>query len=312
MHAGYTKVAEGVYLIPACLVNTRVGRQPLLVNVGCGTVFHDDWLNLDVLPCNPGVTYLDVRRGLPVGNNSADACFSSHVIEHLTPKAANAFFLEQRRVLKPGGILRVVCPDLAEICGSYLHEYKLSKSSGSLSFRHRHHVAELVDQMVRSRPGGELAALWASLSTSDRDWVAQRIGYVANAATHVTVGKRRDRSANIVRRLITASGRRAVANAVRSKLVCAIAWLLGGSTFVEGVRNGLFRANGENHLWMWDDVTLSEKLVESGFENVVRRQLGDSDIPRWAEYGLEIRDGIALKPNSLILESRKSNFAAVR
>lgn len=285
------------------------GRQPLLVNVGCGTVFYDNWLNLDVSPCNPSVAYLDVRRGLPLDNNTADACFSSHVIEHLTPQAAVTFLCEQQRVLKPGGFLRVVCPDLAEICGSYLHEYNISQASGVLSFRHRHHVAELLDQMVRTRPGGELAALWATVNSSDRNWVAERIGYVASLGRHGTDRNRRAQAARIFRSLISVRGRRAVSNALRCKLLCAVAWLLGGSELVDSVRNGLFRSTGENHLWMWDEATLGEKMRQLGLVTVSRRRLGDSDIPRWAEYGLEIRSGIAIKPNSLILEGRKKQVA---
>jgi hypothetical protein len=60
---------------------------------------------------------------------------------------------------------------------------------------------------------------------------------------------------------------------------------------------------------MWDELTLGKKLTELGFVAVARKQLGDSDIPRWREYSLEIRDGNAIKPNSLILEGRKSNAA---
>lgn len=37
------------------------------------------------------------------------------MIEHLSPDAARGFLEEQWRVLGSGGIIRVVCPDLAEI-----------------------------------------------------------------------------------------------------------------------------------------------------------------------------------------------------
>jgi hypothetical protein len=71
------------------------------------------------------------------------------------------------------------------------------------------------------------------------------------------------------------------------------------------VRDGLFRGTGENHLWMWDEVTLAEKLRARGFVAVARRQLGESNIPGWETYGLEIRNGVAIKPHSLVLEARK-------
>lgn len=284
---------------------------PILVNVGCGPVFDDAWLNLDVVPCCEAVTYLDVRRGIPVEDGNADACFSSHVIEHLSLANADAFLVEQRRVLKPGGILRVVCPDLAEICGAYRSEFKSSKAVGEASFRHQHLIAEIVDQMVRSQPGGQLAALWSRVPLPDRDWVTQRMGYVADsAANHGPAGR-----TSVIRKLLsraaTAQGRRAIAERLRGTTLCAVASLLGGRRFAESVQDALFRETGENHLWMWDEVTLSDKLRELGFEGVRRRELGDSDIPRWTEFKLEIRDGVPIKPHSLVMEARKANVPGV-
>jgi len=277
----------------------------VMVNIGCGTVYHPQWLNLDVVPVSETVRYLDVRKGLPVADCEAVACFSSHVIEHLSPATAHAFLSEQQRVLKPGGILRVVCPDLAEICGAYLKEYEASRALGTASFRCQHVVAELLDQMVRSQPGGQLAALWSRVPLPDRDWVARRMGYVAESAVNRTPA----RGTSVIRKLFsltaTAHGRRAVAERLRRTTLCAVATLLGGRRFAESVRAALFRGTGENHMWMWDEVTLGDKLRELGFKGVRRRELGESDIPRWSEFGLEIRNGVPIKPHSLVLEAAK-------
>ena len=283
----------------------------VMVNIGCGTVYHPQWLNLDVVPASDTVRYLDVRKGLPVADCEAVACFSSHVIEHLSPAIAHAFLSEQQRVLKPGGILRVVCPDLAEICGAYLKEYEVSRALCTASFRHQHVVAELVDQMVRSQPGGQLAALWSHVPLPDRDWVAQRMGYVAESAAN----RKPVRGTSVIPKLLlhaaTTHGRRAVAERLRRTTLCAVATLLGGRRFAESVQDALFRGTGENHLWMWDEVTLSDKLRELGFEGVRRRELGDSDIPRWIDFELEIRDGVPLKPHSLVMEARKATGPSV-
>ena len=283
----------------------------VMVNIGCGTIYHPEWLNLDVVPASNIVRYLDVRKGVPLGDCEAAACFSSHVIEHLSPAAAQAFLIEQRRVLKPGGILRVVCPDLAEICGTYLDEYKASKSHGMASFRHQHVVAELVDQMVRSQPGGQLAALWGRVPWSDRDWVAQRMGYVADSASQRKPAGAASGIRKLLSRAATANGRRMVAGRLRSGVLCALAALLGGRRFAGNVRDALFRGTGENHLWMWDEVTLGDKLRELGFEGVRRRELGESAIPRWPEFELEIRDGVPIKPHSLVMEARKPSEPGV-
>jgi predicted SAM-dependent methyltransferase len=283
----------------------------VMVNIGCGTVYHPEWLNLDVVPASKSVCCLDVRKGLPLSDCEAAACFSSHVIEHLSPATADAFLCEQRRVLKPGGILRVVCPDLAEICGTYLSEYELSKAVGEASFRHRHLIAELVDQMVRSQPGGQLAVLWGNVPLLDREWLAQRMGYVADAAVNCKPAGAASVIRKLVSRAATAHGRRAVTERLRTNTLCAFATLLGGRRFAKGVQEALFRGAGENHLWMWDEVTLGDKLRQLGFEGVRRCELGDSGIPRWSEFELEMRDGVPIKPHSLVMEARKASEPGV-
>ena len=54
----------------------------------------------------------DVTKGLPFTNSSVTNLFSSHFIEHLTYRQGIDFLKETYRVLKPGGILRIICPDI--------------------------------------------------------------------------------------------------------------------------------------------------------------------------------------------------------
>lgn len=64
----------------------------------------------------PGYTPLDIKDGvdagkLPYANESVDEVYASHVLEHI-PHARTALVLQEwRRVLKPGGVLRVAVPD---------------------------------------------------------------------------------------------------------------------------------------------------------------------------------------------------------
>jgi len=52
----------------------------------------------------------------PVADQSMDAIFSSHNIEHLYPHEVGVAFKEFFRVLKPDAFLIITCPDLQEIC----------------------------------------------------------------------------------------------------------------------------------------------------------------------------------------------------
>jgi SAM-dependent methyltransferase len=63
--------------------------------------------------------YLDLTKALPFEDDTVAAVFSSHVFEHLFPDEINRLVVEIRRVLMPGGVCRVVVPDLAKVMANY-------------------------------------------------------------------------------------------------------------------------------------------------------------------------------------------------
>lgn len=62
----------------------------------------------------------DIRKGLPYKDNSLRYVYSSHCFEHLYRDQAMKLLRECFRVLKPGGILRLVVPDLEIYCREYM------------------------------------------------------------------------------------------------------------------------------------------------------------------------------------------------
>src|SRR5262245_41816323 len=114
-------------------------------NVGCGATPTEGWLNFDnsisvrlagwtlllsilkslglasqdalkfaAIVRLKGVVWADASRRIPVQSESLDVVYSSHMLEHLDPREAECFLNEIRRVLKPGGIIRLVVPDLRD------------------------------------------------------------------------------------------------------------------------------------------------------------------------------------------------------
>ena len=70
----------------------------------------------------PHILVHDLRKPLPFADGFAAAVYGSHVLEHLYFTEAKRLLAECFRVLEPGGVLRLVVPDLRAIVGEYLGE----------------------------------------------------------------------------------------------------------------------------------------------------------------------------------------------
>lgn len=58
------------------------------------------------------IVYGDATKKMKFESNSVDYLYSSHMLEHLYPRDAIYFLSECKRVLKKGGVLRLLLPDL--------------------------------------------------------------------------------------------------------------------------------------------------------------------------------------------------------
>lgn len=88
----------------------RDNPEPKL-NIGAGGNRIPGWLNVDLFP-PPGVTHMDASLRWPFETGSIHAVLCEHMIEHVPKSLGEHILRETRRVLKPGGWLRVVTPDL--------------------------------------------------------------------------------------------------------------------------------------------------------------------------------------------------------
>ena len=92
------------------LARPRV-RDCAYLDIGCGPNTHGHLINLDFL-WHPGVDVCwDIRRGLPFADGSLRGVFSEHCLEHFSLPPALELLREIRRVLAPGGTVRLVVPD---------------------------------------------------------------------------------------------------------------------------------------------------------------------------------------------------------
>jgi SAM-dependent methyltransferase len=121
------------------------------VNVGCGATPTAGWVNFDnslairvaqrpallralsrvgllsgasadlaQLARSADIKFANAAARLPCGDQSVDVLYSAHMVEHLDRAEVQRFLAEARRILRPGGILRIAVPDISLQIQEYL------------------------------------------------------------------------------------------------------------------------------------------------------------------------------------------------
>jgi SAM-dependent methyltransferase len=88
------------------------------LNWGCGQSPAPGWINSDLKEV-PGILVADIREGLPLESDSIDYAVSIHALPELSYPEIVPALRELRRVLKPGGVLRLALPDLDKGVDAY-------------------------------------------------------------------------------------------------------------------------------------------------------------------------------------------------
>lgn len=286
---------------------SRVAR-PNYLNLGCGARLHPDWVNVDVAPQHSSVIRHDLSQPIPFPADTFDVVYHSHLLEHLPRRNAQAFMQDCWRVLKRGGVLRVVVPNLEQIAQLYLHALeKASHGEPAWAARYEWLMMELYDQTVRNQSGGEMRRYLMSDALIDEDFVVERVGAEARGIieharrvgmTAVTSTK----PESLARRIKAAL--RACRTVLRSSRSALLHWLLGEEYLALEI--GRFRLAGEVHQWMYDRLSLAELMRETGFENPTQMTAGQSRVADWASFHLDTEpDGSVRKPDSLFMEAIK-------
>jgi predicted SAM-dependent methyltransferase len=259
----------------------------LKLNLGCGARIHPDWVNIDfsqravlqrigVLQRwfgRPPASYLnhDLRNGIPFADGSACMIYSSHLIEHLARMQAKSLLKEIHRVLCPEGVVRLVVPDLEHLARTYiqaLDAVRRNEAEGEL--QHEWAILLLLDQMVRTRCGGELVT-----------WL------------------RRHRDSQLVMSMTGILAE--IVNQEQPSTSCSASLILR-----HWLRLDDPRATGELHRFMYDDISLAALLRQTGFRETTRMTAISSTIPGWTDYNLDTDiDGRPGQPGSLWMEAIK-------
>jgi SAM-dependent methyltransferase len=149
-------------------ISLAAANRPLKVNLGSSLVVSGDWINIDgslsaffaswprpvlrviyrlasmqaqyteaeyiQLLKRHRFIHHNLEYGIPLPAACADYIFSSHFLEHLSKQHGEQLVREAFRVLKPGGIVRIAVPDLAQTIAAYQAGDKAAAMDGIFAY----------------------------------------------------------------------------------------------------------------------------------------------------------------------------------
>jgi predicted SAM-dependent methyltransferase len=127
----------------------------VLIHLGCGEINAPGFINVDARPAAHVHYVVDVTDLSMFDDETADLVYACHVFEHFLPAKHREVLWEWRRILKPGGVLRLSVPDFDKLVGIY-------QACGS-------NVADIVDPLLGSTEDGYPAHRWLFNQRNLRD-----------------------------------------------------------------------------------------------------------------------------------------------
>ncbi len=143
----------------------RLLPDELRVQLGARERARPGWLTIDLEDAD---LRWNVTWGLPLADGQCQYVYSSHLLEHLyAPDETTALLREVHRVLRPGGVARIVVPDMQRVLRAYLDE-----------------DADIFARLVPDAPALQrrmtpliLALEWAGHNTRDDCFLGHKTGF---------------------------------------------------------------------------------------------------------------------------------------
>lgn len=280
-----------------------MNNQTKMLHLGCGRRHHPEWDNLDFNPMREGVIMHNLTKPLPYQDNTASACYTSHVLGHFDDEETEAFLKEQFRVLAPGGMARFSVPDLQK----FIQEYcaligPLTEGDYTRADDYEWNQIEIYDGVNRSDYGGKMLQYLSRKPVSNRDYVIARIGEEGQALMDTP----HDDSVLVKTRFKISHLPYYVPKA-RLRLARYMVALIAGKKAAKAFKQGSFRAfSGEVQQRVYDQYSLARDLAAIGFTSMRTYSAHESSIPDFTRFNFDTdENGTERKPESLYMEAFK-------
>jgi hypothetical protein len=162
-----------------------MAESGLYVQYGCGWCAPEGWCNFDAsytlaferLPIigklytknsqrfPDGVRYGNIVKGLPLAPECASGVYASHVLEHLAHDECIQALGNTYRLLRPGGIFRLIVPDLESAAEQYLESLRVRSTEANKLFMEGTALGRKVS------PRGIGSRMYSLLNSSQHLWM---------------------------------------------------------------------------------------------------------------------------------------------
>jgi hypothetical protein len=205
-------------------------------------------------------------------------------------------------LFRPGGIIRLVVPDLEAIARHYLQLLeRADRGESGAEADYEWIMLELYDQTVRSSSGGEMIRYLSRPDVPNRSFIESRIGMEGQASgQHLNMIDPQP-----FRERVQRLSARRMGDKLGRLLVEGVAGLVGGTDLRNAFREGVFRNSGEVHKWMYDRYSLKRLLRHSKYIDIKVCTASESRIASFNTYQLDAVGDVVRKPDSLFMEATK-------
>jgi predicted SAM-dependent methyltransferase len=182
--------------------------------------------------------------------------YTSHFLEHIPVRIAEDVLRNCFEILGKKGLIRIVVPDLENICREYVKQIEKGDFEKS-----RFLTIELLDQLVRQTSGGLLLEQYGLASHNEelRRYISRRNGHEFRFVKERT--KTKSRTKRLLRNptLMMLHAKKLYINSILS--------FLPKNYRLQEISRAPF---GERHHWVYDFAFLKNQLEKVGFTSVTR------------------------------------------
>lgn len=158
-------------------LNAWLAQHPLLKRI-CLTLRLVPRSQLNI-PWPTNIKIANLRRRLPFDDCSFDAVYASHTLEHLYRDEAVNLLKESHRVLRRGGVCRMLVPDLKSIIQEYHAERTLPGDVGADDDRGRKMCRRLLMHSESAPRRGLIYRVYTALADfHDHKWMYDGVSVV--------------------------------------------------------------------------------------------------------------------------------------